>query len=113
MAGDADRGSVTVEAAVAIGTLVLVASVAIGAVATVIASVRCVDAARELARLAARGEPDRGRTAAAGIAPGRARIELSTDGDAVLVTVAAAPVGLLPLEVSGSAAAVLEPGVQR
>lgn len=97
----------------AVGTLVLVASAAIGGVATVMASVRCADAARELARLAARGEPERGRAAAAEIAPGRARVELRADGDTVLVTVAAAPLGPLPLEVSGTAAAVLEPGVQR
>ena len=100
----------TVEAAVAVGTLVLVAAAAIGAVATVMASVRCVDAARELARLAARGDTERGRAAASGIAPGGARMEVRTDGDTVTVVVAATPVGLLPLEVSGTAAAVLEPG---
>lgn len=100
----------TVEAAVAIGTLVLVTSAAIAAVATVMASIRCVDAARELARLAARGESGRGLSAATGIAPGGARMDLRTEGDTVVVVVAAAPVGLLPIEVSGTAAAVVEPG---
>lgn len=100
----------TVEAAVAIGTLVLVASAAIGAVATVMASVRCVDAARELARLSARGDTERGLSAASGIAPSGARMDVHTDGDTVTVVVAVAPVGLLPMEVSGTAAAVVEPG---
>ena len=105
-----DRGSVTVEAAIGIGTLVLVAAVAIGGVAAMTSSIRCVDAARELARLAARGEADRGREAAAGIAPARARMDLHTEADTVTVSVSAAPLGVLPLEVGGTAVAALEPG---
>lgn len=103
----------TVEAAIAVGTLVLVAAAVIAAVATVLASIRCVDAARELARAASRGDADRGRVAAARIAPTGARLDLRTDGDAVVVVVAAEPVGLLPLEVSGTATGLIEPGVLR
>ena len=64
-----DRGAVTVEAALALCSLVVFLALAMGAIAAVTASVRCTDAARELARLAARGEPDRGREVAAAIAP--------------------------------------------
>ncbi|QJY50416.1 TadE family type IV pilus minor pilin [Pseudonocardia broussonetiae] len=109
MSGDA--GAVTVEAALALCSLVAVLAVAVGAVASVAVSVRCIDAARELARLAARGEPDRGREIAARLAPFGARIELVVRGDEVLVEVTAAAVPPLPLRVGARAAAVLEPGV--
>ena len=85
-------------------------AVAVGAVASVAASVRCIDAAREFARLAARGEPDRGREIAARLAPSGARIDLVVRGDEVLVEVTVAAVPPLPLRVGGHAAAVLEPG---
>lgn len=86
-------------------------AVAIGAVGAVAASVRCIDAARELARLAARGEPDRGREVAGRLAPSGARIELVVRGDEVVAEVTAPPVPPLPLRVGGRAVAVLEPGV--
>jgi hypothetical protein len=104
---------VTVEAAIAIGALVLVAAAVIAAVASVLASIRCVDAARELARAAARGDTDRGRTAAARIAPSGARMDVRIDGEEVVVVVAADPVGLLPVEVTGTATGLMEPGVVR
>lgn len=84
---------------------------AVGAVAATAASVRCIDAARELARLAARGEPDRGREVAAAIAPEGATLVLTVDGDELVAEVSAHPVGPLPLRVGGRAVAVLEPGV--
>lgn len=86
-------------------------AVAIGAVSAVAASVRCIDAARELARLAARGEPDRGREVAGRLAPSGARIELVVRGDEIVAEVTAPPVPPLPLRVGGRAVAVLEPGV--
>jgi hypothetical protein len=104
-----DRGAVTIEAALALCGLVLVATLAIGAVAAVAASVRCTDAARELVRLAARGEPDRGRAVAARLAPAGALVELAISGDEAVAEVRAAPVQLLPVHVVGRAMAVLEP----
>jgi hypothetical protein len=77
----------------------------------VAASVRCIDAARELARLAARGEPERGREIAERLAPPGARIDVVMRGDEVVVEVTAPPVPPLPLRVGGRAVAVLEPGV--
>ncbi|OLL75277.1 hypothetical protein Ae168Ps1_3678c [Pseudonocardia sp. Ae168_Ps1] len=106
-----DDGAVTVEAAMALGTLVAVTAAAVAAVAAVAAGVRCTDAARELVRQAARGDADRGRAAAAALAPGDAQTELRIEGDTVIATVRTRPVGLLPLSVTGSAAAVAEPGL--
>ena len=83
--------------ALALGTLVAVAQ-----------TMRCADAARELARLAARGEPDRGRAVAARLAPSGARMELVQDGDTVTALVSARLVGPLPLTVDGRAVAALE-----
>jgi Flp pilus assembly protein TadG len=105
-----DRGAVTVEAALALAGLVLVTTLAVGAVAAVGASVRCTDAARELARLAARGEPDRGRAVAARLAPSGAQVVLTIRGDEATAEVTAAPVAALPLHIAGRAVAVLEPG---
>jgi hypothetical protein len=107
----ADRGAVTVEAALALCSLALVTALSVGAVAAVAASVRCTDAARELARLAARGEADRGRAVAARLAPGGARVELAIRGDEVVAEVTAAPLQLPGLRVAGRAVAVLEPEV--
>ncbi len=106
-----DRGAVTVEAALALCTLAVFLAFAVGAIAAMGASIRCIDAARELARLAARGEPDRGRAVAGELAPGGARIELSNDGDTVVAVVSAELVHPLPLRVGGRAVAALEPGV--
>ncbi|HVL83128.1 MAG TPA: TadE family type IV pilus minor pilin [Pseudonocardia sp.] len=99
----------TVEASLALCSLAVVAVAAVGSVAAVTASIRCTDAAREYARLAARGEPDRGREIAARLAPSGARIDSAVDGDEITVevTVSAA---VLPIDVRGRAVAVLEPG---
>jgi hypothetical protein len=109
---DADRGAVTVEAALALGTLVVLLALALGAMAAVTDSLRCVDAARELARLAARGEPDRGRSVAARLAPPGARLDLTRDGDTVSTEVSAELLSPLPLRIGGRAVAAVEPGVE-
>jgi hypothetical protein len=101
---------VTVEAALALCTLTLVVALAVGAITAAAVSVRCTDAARELVRLAARGEPDRGRAVAARLAPAEARIELVVRGDEAIGEVTAAPLRLLPVHLTGRAVAVLEPG---
>ncbi len=105
-----DRGAVTVEAALGIGTLAAFLALALGAFTAVGQSMRCLDAARELVRLAARGEPDRGRTVALRLAPSGARTELTSEGD-LLVGVVSAPVGdLVPLTVRGRSVALRETG---
>jgi hypothetical protein len=105
-----DRGAVTIEAALALCSLTVVAALAVGGIGAATASVRCTDAARELVRLTARGEPDRGRTAAERLAPAGARIELEVRGDEAIGEVTAVPLRLLPVHVTGRAVAVLEPG---
>lgn len=108
-----DRGSVTVEAALALCSLVLVLALALAGVSAVIAQVRCVDAAREAARLAARGEADRAADVARRIAPPGAAVRLDRRGDEVSAQIVAAPAGgLLPgIDVRAEAVAVVEPGV--
>jgi hypothetical protein len=110
MEHDRDRGAVTVEAALALCTLAVFLAVAVGSIAAAAASIRCVDAARELARLAARGEPDRGRTVATQLAPSGARLALRTEHDLVVAEVSAEVLHPLPVRIGGRAVAALEPG---
>lgn len=109
----ADAGAVTVEAALALCSLVAVMVLALGAVLASAAQLRCLDAAREAARLVARGEPVRAREAAVTLAPRGARIDVRVVGDEVRVEVTADPLGAaLPgVRVAGGAVGVLEPGV--
>jgi hypothetical protein len=107
----ADRGAVTVEAALALCSLAVFLAVAVGSVVAVAASIRCIDAARELARLAARGEPDRGRTVAADLAPSGARLVLVREDDVVVAEVSTELLRPLAVRISGRAVAALEPGV--
>jgi hypothetical protein len=104
-----DRGAVTVEAALALSSLALVTALAIGSITAAVASVRCGDAARELVRLAARGEPDRGREVAGRLAPTGAQVTLVIQGDEATAEVTAAPLRILPIRLSGRAVGVLEP----
>ncbi|MDN5858410.1 MAG: pilus assembly protein [Pseudonocardia sp.] len=105
-----DRGAVTVEAALALCALTLFLALAVGAVAAVGAAIRCTDAARELVRIAARGEPERARAVAAELAPAGAELRLDQTGDTLtgLVTVRLVPP--LPIAVSGRSVGVAEPG---
>ena len=103
-----DRGAVTVEAALALCALTVFLLLALGALVAVAQTMRCADAARELARLAARGEPDRGRAVAGRLAPSGARMELTQDGDTVTALVSVQLVSPLPLTLNGRAVAALE-----
>jgi hypothetical protein len=108
-----DAGAVTVEAALALCGLAVFLGMAIGAVVAVTDAVRCVDAARELVRAAARGEPGRGRDIAAALAPPGARLVLTGGAgpdDPLVAEVTAEPLGPLPLSVHGRAVAAPEPG---
>lgn len=105
-----DRGAVTVEAALALCSLAVFLAVAVGSVAAVAAHVRCIDAARELARLAARGETELGHTVAGRLAPSGARTSLTREGDLVVADVSAELLHPLPLRLGGRAVAALEPG---
>ena len=106
---------VTAETAVVLPVLLLVLVGAVAAVTVVGAQLRCVDAAREGARAAARGEPPAVVEAlVARAAPDGATTTVSEDADEVTVTVSAriAPAGPVPLAITVSARAVAlrEPG---
>jgi len=70
--------------------------------------IRCIDAAREAARLAARG--DDGSDAARAIAPNGAAVQLRRDGGHVIATVSARWVLLPGVTIAGHAVAAVEPG---
>lgn len=108
-----DSGSVSVEAALVMGVIAVASAILLGGVGVVVAQVRCIDAAREAARLVARGDPARAESAAHELAPSGAMIAVNVAGDEVIVEVSAEPVaGLLPgLVVRAEAMSVLEPGV--
>jgi hypothetical protein len=104
-----DAGAVTVEAAIAIASIVVVVVLCIGAITAATLHVRCVDSAREAARLAARGDRESAMSAAARVAPEGADVVLREEGDLVVATVRARS-PLLPLvHISAEAVAVREP----
>lgn len=108
-----DTGAVTVEAAISLGALVAVLTVILAGIAAVTDQLRCTDAAREAARLAARGDPDAARRAVAAIAPADASLELVSDADGLTAVVRSTSADglLLGLRIEGTAFAVTEPGV--
>jgi hypothetical protein len=113
----AERGSATVEIAVALPALVLVVAIALWGVSVAAAHVACVDAARAGARAAARGEPlPAVRAAVLRGAPAGARVAARRDGartdvDVSVVLHAPALSGLPPIVVREHAVAATEPGV--
>jgi len=71
--------------------------------------VRCIDAAREAARLAARGDERSAVAAARGVAPLGAAVELRRNGEFVVATVTVRS-NLLPmLHIAATEASVVEP----
>ncbi|KAA2262466.1 pilus assembly protein [Solihabitans fulvus] len=106
-----DRGAVTVEAAVALGALAFALVLGLLGLQAILGELRCTDAAREAARLVARGEQSRAAAAVAQIGPKGAELTVATDGDTVRAEVRAEPVGgLLPgVHLRAEAYAVIEP----
>lgn len=103
---------VTVEAAIAIGSLVAVLAVVLAAVGAVVAEIRCVDAAGEAARRASRDDVA-GAEALARTLPSGAEVRVEPEGDLVHVVVRVPPLGgALPgLRLSAEAMAAREPAV--
>lgn len=105
---------VTAEAALVLPVLVVLLTVGLGAVTAVTAQLRCVDAAREAARAASRGEPTSTATGLAmQAAPAGASVVIDATSDRITVTVRAEvplAAGLLPaVAVEGTAVALPEP----
>jgi hypothetical protein len=113
--GTRDRGSVTAELAVGLPALVLLVLAALTAVSAVVTRLQCVDAAREAARAAARGEP--GESAGRRVAPAGAAVAVAFQDETVRATVAVQvrPLGpyLPAVPVTAQAVAEREPGVDR
>jgi hypothetical protein len=82
----------------------------VGGVAAVSAQVRCIDAAREAARLAARGDEAAAGSVSRAVAPPNATLEVHRDGGFVVATVSSRS-GLLPgVVIVARAVAAAEPG---
>jgi hypothetical protein len=85
-----DGGYATAEAAVAVPALLVVLALAVGVVVSVGAQLRCVDAARAAARVAARGDTDATAVLAGRqVAPPGAVVTVVHVGDRVEVRVSA------------------------
>lgn len=108
--GRQDRGSVTVEAAVALSAMVVVLALCLAGVGAVVAQIRAADAAGVAARLAARGDEAAAQAAVSQMAPAGAALAIS-GGDLLTARVDAPPLGgLLPgLRVGATAVAAREP----
>jgi hypothetical protein len=72
--------------------------------------VRCVDAAREAARLAGRGDDGSAADAAQGVAPDGAAVQLRRDGEFVIARVTAKSPLLPGVTIAAEAVAAVEPG---
>jgi len=107
---------VTAETAVVLPVLLFVLAGAVAAVTVVGAQLRCVDAAREGARAAARGEDvTTVRALVLRAAPAGVTVSVTADGQDVRIDVSGriTPLGAVPLEIpiSAEATARLEPDV--
>ncbi|MDX8051433.1 TadE family type IV pilus minor pilin [Lentzea sp. BCCO 10_0798] len=97
---------VTVEAAIAVSALLVAMWLGANGLTAVTEQMRCTDAAREAARLTARGERQRGEEAAGRIVA-NANVLIDSQGDAIKVVVSKR--GPLGLPLSARAFAVPEP----
>lgn len=79
----------------------------VGGLTAVVMQVRCIDAAREAARLVARGD---GAAAARSLAPGGAALELRRDGGYIIARVTDRSAVLPGILIVGEAVAAAEPG---
>lgn len=87
----------------------MVLALCLAAVTAVSMQVRCIDAAREAARLAARGDGGSALAAARRIAPGGARVEVHRDGEFLVATVVARSNLLPALGITAKAVSAAEP----
>lgn len=88
--------------------LVAVLVLCVAGLTAVSMHIRCVDAAREAARLAARG--DDGTAVAHDIAPDGAAVRVHREGDSAIATVTVRSALLPGLTIAARAVATMEPG---
>ncbi|WP_372511367.1 TadE family type IV pilus minor pilin [Mycobacterium parmense] len=89
--------------------MVVVLALCLAGLTAVSMQVRCVDAAREAARLAARGDQRSALEAAHRLAPGGARVDVRRDGDFLVATVVAHSKLLPTLAIGAKAVSAAEP----
>ncbi|MEH6820181.1 MAG: TadE family type IV pilus minor pilin [Dietzia psychralcaliphila] len=109
-AATGDGGSVTVEAALGIASLVVVLAVAASGAAAALTQIRVVDAAREAARVAAMSGAGEGVAAGRAAVPG-ADVSVDSGGGSVTAQVSVPARGLPGVVLMGRAVARAEPGV--
>ncbi|BBZ30650.1 hypothetical protein MMAD_49450 [Mycolicibacterium madagascariense] len=83
----------------------------LGGLGAVAMQVRCVDSAREAARLAARGDEGAAAEAVRRTGPAGARLALHRDGEFVIARVSSQAARFLPVTVAAESVAMVEPGV--
>ncbi|TKG70020.1 TadE family type IV pilus minor pilin [Prauserella endophytica] len=106
-----DRGTATVEGAIALCSLLTVFGLVLMGIMAISKQVRCTDAAMEAARHLARGQPALAEEAVRRLAPGGATLDVRTRDGTVEVTVEAPAMSALPgVAVRAEAFAELEPG---
>jgi hypothetical protein len=98
-----------VEAALGVATLVSVLVLCLAGITAVSMQLRCIDAAREAARLAARGDERSAMAAARGVAPGGAAVEVRRDGEFIVATVTARSRLLPMLHIAATGTSAVEP----
>ncbi|MEV8376843.1 TadE family type IV pilus minor pilin [Kribbella sp. NPDC056861] len=87
-----DHGAITAEAALVLPVLLAFLALGLWVVGTVITNIRCIDAARDTARAAARGESEEiARQLGERAAPQGATITITQTGTTIHVEVTAAP----------------------
>ncbi len=117
--GRLDTGMVTAETAILLPALAVLLAGLLWVIAAVVGEVRCIDGAREAARLAARGDPVSSAKAVAGrLAPAGAVVTISRHDGQVVATVTArqaafggwaARLGRMPLKAVATATDETEP----
>ena len=96
------------EAAFGVASLVAVLLLCLAGITAVSMQVRCIDAAREAARLAARGDERSAVATARGVAPAGAAVQLHRDGGFVVATVTARSNLLFALHLTATGVAAVE-----
>lgn len=94
----------------AIAAIIVVLMLCAAGLSAVAMQVRCVDAAREAARLAARGDDRSATEVARGIAPSGAAVVIRRDGALVVATVTVRAALLPGLTIAAEAVSAAEPG---
>lgn len=89
--------------------MVAVLVLCLAGITAVSMQVRCVDAAREAARLAARGDERSAIDAARGVAPAGAAVRLHREGEFVVATVTARSHLLPALAIAATGVSAVEP----